>query len=478
MKFQILGVVALATVGCVASAVFGCSVADAQTWRPDRLDASGPGIKLGDKLEFHPGVALRGGYDTNVYKADDKTGPDSAGQKALGAGMLAVSPHFSVTSQGKVRATEGESAGAAPTPPSVALRLGAGATYNYSLTDKVPSNVDVDSDLWLGIMPSNPVNFALGGSFTRSTRPFGQAIAFAKSNAYAVDVIKPTATLGLGTASKVLTGQIGYSPNVRLFESRTYEWLSTFGHQVDAGIGWKFFPQTAIVSSLTYQTNSYLKDKPASAAVLLSDGSAFKTRVGLNGAVTTNFVFKALAGYAVGFYDSLKLQEFEDVIGEVSLGYRIARDHSVNFGYNRDIVPSPGGAWVRTDRINAGAAMKFADTFSLTLEAGYGYLTYGRVVAAVLADGVDANGRPTKIDTGNVIGLGRNDSTRRRDHRIDAAIRAQYDVTRWLALIADATFQTVITDFDYNVARTSGTDLADPAGYNAFQVYAGTRLHY
>jgi len=474
MKFQILGVAALAAVGCVASGVFSCSVADAQ-WKPDRLDTSGPGIKVGDKLEFHPGIALRGGYDTNVYKGDDDTGPGSAGQGALGAGMLAVSPHFSLTSQQQVRATEGESAGAAPTPPTVGLKLGAGATYNYSLTDKVPSNVDIDSDLWLGIMPGRPTNFALGASYTRSTRPFGQAISDAKPNAYAIDVIKPTATLGLGTSSKVLSGMVGYSPNIRLFENSVYKWLSTFGHQVDAGIGWKFFPQTAIVSSLTYQTNSYLKDKPADAAVLLSDGSAFKTRVGLNGAVTTNFLFKALAGYAVGFYDSEQLQEFEDVIGEVSMGYRIARVNTINLGYNRDIVPSPGGAWVRTDRINAGASMRFADSFSLTLEAGYGYLTYGRMVAAVLIP--DPADPTMRIASDDVEGLGLGGTTKRRDNRIDAAIRAQYDITRWLALVADATFQTIITDFDYKVGLATG-DLGDPAGYSAFQVYGGTRIHY
>lgn len=479
MKFQIPGGAAWAAVGAIAGSVLCCSVADAQ-WKPDRLDTSGPGVKLGEKLELHPGLAVRAGYDTNVYKGDDKPPP---GQKALGAGLVAVSPYLALSTQGQVRATQGESANAVPEPLPVALRLGAGLTYAQYFSPKVPDHLlDVDSELYLGILPSKPNNFVVAGTFTRSARPFGQAVYQARSSTYAVDIVKPSATLNLGTTSKVLTGSVTYAPSIRRFEDKkNFRFLSSFGQQVDAGIGWKFFPQTAIISALTYQTNKYtnVDEKPAGTGVLLSDGSAFKTRIGVNGAVTTNFIFRALAGYAVGFYDSKLLEEFEDVIADVSLGYRIAQVHTLSIGYNRDIVPSPGGAWVRTDRVNAGAGLKFADAFGVTLEGGYGYLTYGDMVGLA-----DPDGNMAGVPDDQLKGLGRgSDPFKRRDNRVDAALRLQYDATTWLAIVADATVQAVMTDFDYAVVNpadptTRTSDLADPAGYTAFQFYGGTRLHY
>jgi len=63
----------------------------AAQWLPDRAYTEGPGIRVGD-LELHPGVAVRGGYNTNIYLQ-----PDTALSPARGTPILAVTPHLNLT---------------------------------------------------------------------------------------------------------------------------------------------------------------------------------------------------------------------------------------------------------------------------------------------------------------------------------------------------------------------------------------------
>src|SRR5688500_17509783 len=77
--------------------------AEAQ-WLPDRSYTEGPGIRVGD-LELHPGVAVRGGYDTNVFRT-----PGTADDPEVASPILAITPHLNLTTLSRQRLTQGESA--------------------------------------------------------------------------------------------------------------------------------------------------------------------------------------------------------------------------------------------------------------------------------------------------------------------------------------------------------------------------------
>jgi len=75
---------------CWSAGVFAIGVslglssqAEAQ-WAPDRAYTEGPGIRLGN-FELHPGVAVRGGYDSNVFRTKNNT---------KGAAILGITPHL------------------------------------------------------------------------------------------------------------------------------------------------------------------------------------------------------------------------------------------------------------------------------------------------------------------------------------------------------------------------------------------------
>ncbi len=465
MNRKILSMTAGAAIGLLLDGTLLCSPAYAQSWLPDRQYMEGPGIKLGD-FELHPGIALRGGYDTNVFKADGEEGAGSAGQEIVGSGLFAVTPHVNITTQGKQRATEGESAAAPYSPPKLALRAGLAATYFYYLEDEAPRNLEVDTEVWVGILPERPINVELATTYQRNTRPFTQSTGSVDNNTYAHNAIRPSARVNVGSKSQVLTGFVGYAPNISLFENRTFKYLNAIGHTIDTGSAWKFLPHTALLYDASLNLNDYTDydANSAFATVLLSDSQTFKTRLGLNGALTNRLSLRVMAGYAAGFFEDALLSEFQDVVGEAVLGYKFLNQHRLEAGYTRDVQLSAIGGWLRSDRAVAALRLGFAGAFSLGFEAAYGYLTYGRLL--------DADGAP----------LGTGSATDRNDHRIDGAIRAEYRATNWLAFMADASVQNTITDFNYAVrAPGAGGVVAvfpDPASYLSFQFFGGVRAHY
>lgn len=478
MNRTFLSVTAIAAIGVCLGNVAVCSSAHAQSWSPDRQYTEGAGIKLGD-LEVHPGVAIRGGYDTNVFKADGDTGAGSAGQDIVGSGILAVTPHLNISTQSKQRAQEGESGSAPVTPPTIALRAGLAASYFYYFESTAPKNLEVDTDIWLGILPERPVNLELSAAYQRTTRPFTQNGTDSSNNAFATNSVRPGARVNFGSRSQVLTAYVGYVPNISIYQGEDFKYLSGLGHNVDAGSAWKFLPHTALLYDANLELFNYFDDSPSTPPpILVSDSARVKTRLGLNGALTQALTLRIMAGYAVGFYDEPLLSEFEDVIGEATLGYKFTNTNKLEVGYTRDVQGAATGGWVRTDRGAAKLGLGFGGSFALGFEAGYGYLTYGRMLAP----------------DGTGLGTGANPDER-TDSRVDGAIRAEYRVTNWLAFMADATVQATFTDFEYAVPDTSLVDddgdpstpptvdpnaapFPDPAGYVSFQFFGGLRAHY
>ena len=463
--------------GCALVGATGLrSQAHAQAWLPDRNYSEGPGIRVGD-LELHPGVVVRGGYDNNVFRADGEN------QEREDSAILAVTPHLNISTLGRQRRSQGEDRDSELSLPALTFRGGLSATYFHYFVEGGPKNIEFDTDMMLGILPQRPVNFDVGISFLRSIRPFAQRRVIDDAlieKDYVFDIISPIARLNFGSRSKVLTGYVGYQPRVTIFESDVFNYLNNIQHGILAGAGWRFLPSTALVYDAQLDLQRYNDDfDTTNSPVVFSDNMRLRMRLGLNGALTRRITFRALAGYAAGFFDDGLLDDFEAPVGEASLSFRFGGAGAGNFtlGYLRDVQSSSMGGWVRLDRGSVGLSALIGGVFALGLEGGVAYVTYGRL-AGRTAPISSPPGVVTPIaPTRNVTGLGEGNDYDRNDTRLDGAVHAEYRATNWLAFTGDFSVQTILTDFDY-AREVQGSAVPDPADFTAFSAFGGVRFHY
>lgn len=425
----------------------------AAQWLPDRAYTEGPGIRVGD-LELHPGVALRGGYDTNVFRT-----PGTLSSPEVDSAIIAVTPHLHLTTLGRQRRVEGENAAgaaAAPLPPPVAFDLGVAATYFYYFEKSAPSNAEVDLDGSLSILPERKVGFDVGATYGRFTRPFTAQVG-GGNNSYAYDRIRPSLTLRGQSRGGVLKGRIGFAPTFNIYEGQAFEYLEQYQYEVPVGLAWKFLPNTALLYDGSYSFNDYTQPDLARSSIFLSDSQRFQSRLGVNGAVTPRFGVRALVGYAVVLQDEDLLDDREDGVGEAAVIYSWSPKDNVEAGYQRLLEVANLGGWTQLDRGYLKSGMLFGGLFALNLEGGVAHVNYGRLLAP--------DGMP----------LGAGGVTHREDIRIDGGIHAEIRATNWLAFLADFSALATLTDFDY--ARGENVPVY-PGQFKSFQVFGGVRAHY
>jgi hypothetical protein len=444
--------VALCITVLALSAAFSPKTAGAQ-WLPDRAYTEGPGIRVGD-LELHPGVAFRGGYDTNVFRTRTNE---------IGSGILALTPHLNIQTLSRQRMTQGEEAAGAqagPLLPKIAFNAGLAGTLFYYLDDRAPRNVEFDTEAGLSVLPERPLGFDVGVAFARTTRPFTVYTGSDANNFYANDRLTPRLALRGQSRSGVLKGSIAYAPTVDLYEADPFKYLNKLNHEVTARGSWKFLPFTALVYEGTIGATRYNDLTDNFAVVRISDSNRLQTRIGLQSALTPRFGIRALVGYAAGFYKDPLLNDYENGIGEAAVSYKFDV-HSIELGYLRNVSPSSLGGWMQDDRGFLTASTLLGRVFAVTLRGGAGTAHYGRIL--------DVNGGTLGID--RATGLA---TTKREDVRIDGGLHLEYRATNWLAIMADGSVIATLTDFQYTTARS----VPITGQFVSYQAFGGIRFHY
>jgi hypothetical protein len=450
------------------------------------------GIRAGN-IEIHPELSARAGYDSNVYKADDEgPGPQS---RVESAGILTITPGISATTIGRQRRAQGEDAAAEDrTPPKLEMKAAGYATFfqYLGLHDQVTgekldlrgAEFDVSGDFH--ILPRRPVSLLLGASWTRSARPFTASTGTLadedeergvkqrkdQRQAQAFNTVVPRARLMFESRGGVLQAYTGYRPSIQPFEGAALEYLSSATHDVDADMGWRFFPSTALLYDMTltivdyYKLDSVPEERQQ---VLLSASKRVRSRLGINGAFTKKLSLRVLGGYSVGVFDNPFLDEFEQPVGEAVLTYKFGGNNQsqAEGGYIRNVSPAAVGGFNVSDRGFAKLTFVLLRLFAVKAEAGAAKIQYGKQVAPEF----DPAGSGEIIGARSLEADGM--TTNRDDIRIDASIRAEYRFLSWLGVLAEFIYQRNITDFDYG-----NTITPDPADYQLFQVNAGLRASY
>lgn len=439
--------------GLLLAASLFCATGHAQ-WLPDRNYTEGPGIRVGN-LELHPGVAVRAGYDNNVFR--------QAPGRRQGSPIIAVTPHLHLSTLSKQRLEGGEdSAGGRQAPAPIAFRTGMALTYFYYNLDRAPRNLEVDADAMVSILPERPVGFEVGALYNRSTRPFTQFTGDRGNDVYAVHTVTPTGRMVLQSRSGVLRARVGYTPQISRFENDIFSYLNANVHAIGGDASWQFLPRTALVYDVAVDLTRYTDAVTPQSMVLLSNDTRVATRLGINGALTNSLGLRVLAGYAMDALKNPLMNDLETFVGEAVLAYRF-RAHTYELGYRRSVLPSRLGGWMQQDRGFTQLRLMFARVFSLGLEAGIAHAVYGRLLTPSGADPLGRN-RDTGASTDE-----------RKDLRIDGGAHAEYRVTNWLAIMADFSVLSTLTDFEYS-AQVNAPPL--PAKFTSIQAFGGLRAHY
>lgn len=434
------------------------SLASAQAWLDDRARTEGPGFRLGD-FELHPGLGVELGYDSNVFYSEE------GGRFYRDSAILRATAHLLFSTRGQQRRQEGEAGGGEgqPTPsqPAVTFRGGLSGSFYHFFNANERTNMEVDASLALTILPGRPFSISIFEDFSRSIRPFTENTAPASFGR-----IQNNAGLdfNFATTGEVLKITAGYRFGLDFFEADFFQYGNSFRHTITLNETFRFLPQTGIFHDTALVVGDYYNDR-STAPTLVNDGFLLRTRVGLNGAFTSEFSVLAAVGYAAGFFDSpvpaTYDMEFESLVAQLEARWQISRQVRLVFGYDRDFQPSFIGNFYRRDRGYANFQALIDRVFLVGVSAEVGGYEFGRIVQP---DGVSMVGS----------------SLFRSDIRLIGSLFAEYRFTDWLGVNGTLRYTGNFTDFQYRIddPMGGGGSFPDPAGFNKFEAWLGVRVFY
>lgn len=285
--------------------------------------AEGPGIKLGERLLLHPGVATEFRYDSNVFFQDSAT---------AGAFMFRA-----LTSLDLVTAQE-----RAPSQV-VDFRLHAGFSYNEYLTGD--ANIRrhrafaVDASTMATLFPTGRLSLTLFDGFIRTSQPpYGN---FAGN--YDRDTNQLGVRLTWAPGSGRLSFNLGYAFGIDFFETPQLQDFNLFTHRIDARASWKVFPKTAVYVQADETIITYRQHQTYSHP----DSYPFRAVVGLVGLLTVKLTLNASVGYGNGFYTSGPSPN--SVVAAVDLNWKATPMTVAAIGYKHDFVNSLLGSYYDLD---------------------------------------------------------------------------------------------------------------------------------
>jgi len=417
--------------GLVLVALLAWSVpsAQAQGWREDRSRTEGIGVRVGD-LELHPGIRAEAGYDSNVYLAD------SAGR---GSSVLRVTPEFSVSTLGPQRSEGGEGA-----PPALDFDLGASVPIYHFFDVEQRTLVEANADLGLRLLPKRPVSLEFEGRYSRSARPFTQGPASAR---YGRNTLDAAPRLRFQTAGGVLKASVGGRYSYTFFEEGDFAAYDSMTYAATVDAAWEFLPKTALVYEGEMALRNFQSSGSSAATGLRNDGTSWRFRVGLNGALSARLSATAMVGYSASFFDGGGDRDTPTVA--LQLRWRPSDTVTTSVGYDRTLVAAYQGNYQSSDRVNAKVDLLMGGAFLMTLEGNYTYLQFGADASLDGAQGA------------------------RSDHRVGGQLSAEYRFTDWFALTGNVSATKVFTDYEYQ-----SVTLVDPVRYGKVDAFVGLRLFY
>jgi hypothetical protein len=293
--------------------------------------AEGPGIKLGDRLVLHPGIAAEFRYDSNVFFERDN--PEGAfAFRALASLDLATRPP-----QRSGNLAHG-----------IDFRLHLGGDYTeYITTDASLSQhraFGVQGGLLLSILPMHPFSIDIFDNYVRTSQPPYLREPF--------NIDRDTNEVGVrfryAPGGRRLTFDLSYAFGIDFFEVQQFKDLDVMYHRVNFRAAWKFFPKTAVYIDVTEQPYLY----PHPGATMHPDSYPLRAIAGLQGLLTSKLTMNLWAGYGNGFY--VNGPSPNTGVAGVDLAWKPIFSGTGGLGYRHDFVNSLLGSFYDLDTVYIG----------------------------------------------------------------------------------------------------------------------------
>jgi hypothetical protein len=446
--------------------------ASAQEWLKDRVYQEGPGLRTGD-LEWHPGIAIEGGYDSNYFYRTDKTGPNITNGAPLapvaGSPEMQVTPSLALSTVGPQRREGAANSG----QPAIAFRLNAAGTYQefFGVLSPDQRNFSANASSRLDILPERPFGGAVFASYTRTILP--NNVSGNPDLSFNHDTVGAGAELSTQPGGGTLDWHLGYRFSDVLFEETAGEPYANFSHTFYTRGRWKFRPRTALVYDGNLAIENYANTKVVAGNTVggavspLYGSTPLRSRIGISGLVTERFSFLGMVGYGGSFFapataNGTPPSQFDSIIGQAEFKYYLTAQpgdsgmasvtlSSVALGYNRDFMMSYLADYYGNDRGYLKFSAFFAGKAIASLEGGVGAIEYPRF---------------------EVIGEAAHASF--TDVRIDATLYGEYRFTNYFGLNLTGKFTTNLSSEEIPIPGAAGALYA--LEWKRFEVYAGVRF--
>jgi len=365
----------LAIVFGLSGALLAPAAARAQMLAPIRYN-EGPGVKLSESLEFHPGIALEGRYDSNVFLTSSRNN-----QQVIGAPYLRVIGHLhlTTTSPQRLEDTSGKRA-----HRKVAFRLKGALAYReyfpvtdtYSTQVKDRRSLEVDAGMNLELFPDGFFTARIFDDYVRSNPQWAGMNPNAPRNSN-----RGGLAFRLSPGGRRITLELGYSINLDMFDDALYASSNKYYHEVNFSAKWRLLPKTAVFLQASEQFISYYDTSPPAGNHLLVNSDSKPLRIYLGGSslFTPRFSMMGRIGYGNGFYD--EGDSYSMLLGSLELRFHIGPTAKIKGGFEHLFSDSLYGNYFTDELAYVGYDHLVINRILLHLKGEYRWRSYSGLPA-------------------------------------------------------------------------------------------------
>jgi hypothetical protein len=311
--------------------------------------AEGPGVKLGDSLVFHPGIALGAGWDSNLFYAPSGV---SVIQR-VAAWYLSVRPGLDLATRPAQRGGN--------EPHMVDFRLHAALPIRVLLSDNTNINrhysLGVDAGLLLSINPFGTWSFDLFDNFLRSSEPPYAVVQANFTSSQAENINLDTNIAGLRLryrpGGQRFETTVQYDATLYFFESAPLSPKTSLLNEFLLRLKWNFFPKTALYLNADEAITTYPVIDQANALNRPPTSYPFRVVAGLIGLITAKFKTNLNVGYGNSFtqtnpsYPATK--SYSNVVALVEFTWNPTVLTNITLSYRHDFAPALIGTFYDLD---------------------------------------------------------------------------------------------------------------------------------
>lgn len=243
--------------------------------------AEGPGVRLGDRLVLHPGVAAEFRWDSNIFFESANT---------ANAFLFRLMPTLDLATRPSQRGGN--------VPHKIDFRLHAGLDYREWITSNQAINrhrmFGVQAGALLTILPHYPLSIDLFDNYVRTSQPpYTRGLDNIDRNTNEAGV-----RFRYRPGGGRLDFALSYAFGIDYFERYPLTELNVQYHRINFRTTWKFFPKTGIYLDVSESPHIY----PTPGTTNHPNSFPLRVVAGLIGLITPKLTMNLWIGYGNGFY--------------------------------------------------------------------------------------------------------------------------------------------------------------------------------